>query len=90
VERFPWELFRGHSTIRRFICHDLAGALARCTSPWRIQSKVPLKDKVAYLFSAAVDRSASPDQFRITLSWCGTEPSSRRIMRNRLPSVEGW
>ena len=41
------------------------------------------------LIPAAADRSASPDQFRITLSWCGAEPSSRRIMRNRLPSVEG-
>src|ERR1019366_5600981 len=49
-----------------------------------------LKEKMAYLFPAAVDRSASPDQFRITLSWCGAEPSSRRIMRNRLPSTEGW
>jgi hypothetical protein len=75
---------------RGFICHDLAGALARCTSPCRIQSEVPLKENVAYLFPDAVDRSASPDQLRITLSWCGAEPSSRRIMRNRLPSLEGW
>ena len=27
-----------------------------------------------------------PDQFRMTFSWRGTEPSSRRIIRNRLPS----
>src|ERR1019366_8598414 len=30
----------GQCTRWRFICHDLAGALARYTSPWRIQSKV--------------------------------------------------
>ena len=58
---------------------------------YRAEKKiVPLKEKVAYLFPAAVDRSASPDQLRITLSWCEDEPSSRRIMRSRLPSVEGW
>jgi len=33
-------------------------------------------------------RSASPDQLRITLSWRGTELSSRRIIRKRLPSGE--
>jgi hypothetical protein len=31
---------------------------------------------------------SSSNQFRITLSWCGTEPGSSRIIRNRFPSGE--
>jgi len=33
------------------------------------------------LVPVGAGRSASPDQLRITLSWRGTEPSSRRIIR---------
>ena len=53
VDFIPQRSFGGRSEdqfcpVAPSICHDLARTLARYTSPWRIQSKVPLKEKVAY------------------------------------------
>ena len=69
--------------------HDTQGSAY--APPWAKSNVTPLGFKSgALVLSMSLLRNShrSAAQLRITLSWRGMEPGSRRIIKNRLPSGE--